>query len=89
VQQPDLDHVVNPNQHLRYVERLADEVLRAGFQRAQLVRRLSRNDQNGKIASRFDFLQVLHDLEAVHAGHLQIEQDQVIAVHEVQLEDLA
>ena len=62
------------------VKRFADEILRAGCQRPQLVARLGRDHEYRKIAIGFDFLQPFHHLEAIHAGHLQIEQDQVVVV---------
>ena len=59
------------------------------LQRAQLVSRLGGDGQHRQVAVRFDFLQAFHHLESVHAGHLEIEQDQVVAVLAVQLADLA
>ena len=88
VQQPHFQHVVDARQHFGQIERFADEILRAGFQRAQLVARLGGDHEDRKIAVRFDFLQAFHHLESVHAGHLQIEQDQVVAVLAVKLADL-
>ncbi len=35
----------------------------------------------------FDFLEAFHHLEAIHARHLQIEQDQVVAVLAMKLAD--
>ena len=89
VKQAHLEHVVDARQHLGEIERLADEVLRAGLERAQLVVRLRGDDQHRQIAVRLDLLQAFHHLEAVHARHLEIEQDQVVAVLAVQLADLA
>jgi hypothetical protein len=40
--------------------------------------------QHRQVAALFDFLQAFHDLEAVQAGHLQIQQDQVVAMLAVQ-----
>ncbi len=51
--------------------------------------RLGGDHEDRKIAVRFDFLQAFHHLESVHAGHLKIEQDQVVAVLAVKLADLA
>src|ERR1022692_3956670 len=89
VQQADFEHVVNPDQYLWEIERFADEILRPGFERAQLVIRFGGNYEDWKIAARFDFLQTFHHLKAVHAGHLKIEQDQVVAVLVVKLPDRA
>ena len=66
---------------------MADEILRAGGERAQLVVRLGGDHEHRKIAVRFDFLEAFHHLEAVHAGHQQIEQDQVVAILAIQLAD--
>jgi hypothetical protein len=71
------------------IERLTDEILRSGFERAQLVVRLRGDDQYRQIAIGFDLLQAFHHLKSVHAGHLKIEQDQAVAVRPVQLADLA
>ena len=49
--------------------------------------RLGGDHQHRKVAIRFDFLQSFHHLKAIHAGHLQIEQDQVIAVFAMQIAD--
>src|ERR1039458_4388126 len=89
MQEADFQHVVNSGQHLGQIEWLADEVLRSGLQRAQLVIRLSSNHKDWKIAARLDFLKALHDLKSVPTRHLEIEKDQVVAVLLVQLSDLA
>ena len=44
--------------------------------------------EDRKVAFRFDPPEVVQHLEAVQAGHLEIEQDQVVAVSLVQLADL-
>ncbi len=62
------------------IERFADEILGAGFESAQFVSRLRRDHDHRKIAALFDFLQSFHHLEAIHAGHLEIEQDQRIVI---------
>src|SRR5450759_3161776 len=89
MQQSHLQHVVNARQHLGQLKRLANEIFRAGLESAQLVARLCRDDKHGKVTVRFELLETLHHLESVHAGHLKIEQDQVVAVLEVKLADLA
>ena len=89
VQQADFQHVVNARQHLGQLKRFADEILRADLQSAQLVAWLGGDDQHREVAVQFNFLEPLNDLESVHGGHLQIEQDQVIAVLEVKFADLA
>ena len=66
------------------VEGLADEVLGASLQRAQLVAGLGRDHQHGQIAARLDVAQAFHDFEAIHFRHLQVEQDQIVAVLLVQ-----
>ena len=60
----------------------------APAQGTQLVRRLGGDDEHRQIAAGLDLPQVFHDLEAVHHRHLQVEKDQVVAIHEVQLADL-
>jgi len=88
-QQPaDFEPMVNSHQYLREIERFADEILRPGFQCAQLVIRLGGDHENRKIAVGFDCLQALHHLESIQAGHLKVEPDQGMAVLAVQLADL-
>ncbi len=62
------------------IKGFADEILRAGFQRPQFVARLGGDHEDRNVAVRFDLLQSFHHLESIHAGHLQIEQDQVVVV---------
>ena len=69
------------------IERFADEILSPGSQRAQLVTRLGGNHEDRKVAACFDFLQAFHHLESVQAGHLQVEQDQAVAVPAVKFAD--
>ena len=84
VQQANLEHVVDARQHLGDIERFADEVFRTGFERAELVIRLGRDHQDRKVSIFLDVLQSFHHLEAVHAGHLEIEHNQVVAILLVQ-----
>jgi hypothetical protein len=58
------------------------------LQRAQLVAWLRGDHEDRQVAIGFDFLQPFHHLESVQAGHLQIEQDQVVAVLAVKFADL-
>ena len=73
---------------LEQVEGLADEILGAGLQRAQLVPRLRRDHHHREVAVGGVGLERFDHLEAVHAGHLQVEQDQVVAVLAMQRADL-
>jgi hypothetical protein len=61
----------------------------ASLQRPQLVTRLSGNHKDRNVAVGFDRLQTFHHLKSVHSRHLQIEQDQVIAILEVKPADFA
>ena len=61
--------------------------LGAGLQRAQLVAGLSGDHEDRKVAVGIVGLEGLDHLEAIHAGHLQIEQDQVVAVLAMQRAD--
>ena len=88
MQQADFEHVVNPHQDLREIERFADEILRPGLQGAQLLIRLGGNHEDRQVAVDFHFLQLFHDLESIHAWHLQIEEDQGVAVAAVKLANL-
>ena len=88
VQQPHLQHVVDARLDFDQIERLADEILRAGLQRAQLVTRLGREHDDREVAVGIVRLEALHHLESIHAGHLQIEQDQVVGVPAMQRADL-
>ncbi len=89
MQQAHFQHVVNPQEHFREIERLADEILRSGFQCAYLVVGLGGLHENRKIAAGFHGLQSLHDLESIQAGHLKVEQDQGIGGLAVHLANLA
>ena len=89
MQEPHFQNVVDARPQLGQIERFADEILRAGFERAQLVIRLRGDHEDRKIAVSFDFLQAFHHLESVHARHLEIEQDQAVTVLAVKLADLA
>ena len=60
----------------------------AGLQRAQLVARLGGDHEDRKVAVRIVRLEAFHHLESIHAGHLQVEQDQVVAVLAMQRADL-
>ena len=84
VQQAHLEHVVDARQYLGDIERLADEVLGAGPECAELVVRLRGDHEDGQVAGGFDLLQSFHHLKSVHTGHLEIEQDQVVAMLLVQ-----
>jgi hypothetical protein len=50
---------------------------------------LSSDHDHRQVAARFDLLQPLHHLKSIHAGHLKVEQDQVITVLSVQVAHLA
>jgi hypothetical protein len=84
VQQTHLDHVVDAGFYLHEIEGLADEVLGTGLQRAQLVARLRREHDDRQVIVRLVGLEAFHHLKSVHARHLQVEQNQVIAVLAVQ-----
>jgi len=61
----------------------------AGLQRAQLVAGLGRDYHDRQVAIRIVGIEACHHLESIHAGHLEIEQDQVIAVLAMQRANLA
>ena len=88
VQQPHFQNIVNARPKFGHIERLADEILGAGFERAQLVARLRGDHQDRQIAVAFDLLQPFHHLESIHAGHLEIEQDQAVTILAVKFADL-
>ena len=89
VQQAHFQHVVDAFVHFHQVERFADEVARTRFQGGDLETRLCRQGQHGQVAAMLDFLQAFHDLEAVQLRHLQIQQNQVVAMFPVQRTDLS
>ena len=84
VEQPHFQHVVNAGLDFEQLEGFADEIFRAGLQCTQLVCGLRGEHDDGQVAVGDVFFQLLHHLEAVDAGHLQVEQDQVEAVLSVQ-----
>ena len=57
------------------------------MQCAQLVARLGGDHDDRQVAVPVIGLQSFDDLESVHAGHLQVEQDQVVAVLPMQRAD--
>jgi hypothetical protein len=68
VQQAHFQHVVDARLDLHQIEGLADEVLGAGLQRAQLVAGLGGKHHHRQVASAFVGLEAFHHLEAVHPG---------------------
>ena len=88
MQEAHFQNVVDARAQFGQVEGFADEILSAGFESAQFVRRLRRNHEDRKITVLFDFLEAFHHLKSVHAGHLQIEQDQAVAALAMTLADL-
>ena len=65
VEQPHFQHVVDARLDFDQVERLADEILSAGLQRAQLVARLGGDHQDRKVAVRIVGLEAFHHLNPV------------------------
>ena len=61
---------------------------RAGLQRTQLVLRLRGDHEHWQATIGFNCLKALHDLESVHPGHLEIQDDQVVAVLAVERANL-
>ena len=57
------------------------------LQGAQFVARLYRQHYNWQIRIGNVGLEAFHHLEAIHAGHLQVEQDNVVAVKPMQYAD--
>ncbi len=88
VQQAHFEHVAHARQHFGQIEGLADEVLCAGLQRAELVARLGGQHEDREIVVLVDVTQAFHHLESVHARHLEIEEDETEAVRAVKLADL-
>ena len=84
VQQPHFEHVADAREHFERVEGLADEVARARFQRRQLGVRVGGDHQHGQVAFQFQRAQGIHHVVAAHAGHHQVEDDQVKLVALVQ-----
>ena len=80
-------HVADAGFQLDQIERLADKILRADFQGAQFMIRLSGDYQHRKVAARLDALQLFHDLETVHDRHAQIKQNKIVAMFAMERED--
>jgi hypothetical protein len=89
VEQAHFQQVADAGQHLDRVEGLADEVARPGLERGQLLVRLGRHHQHRQPGLALHRFQGFHHLEAVHVRHLQVEDDQVVAVLQVQRGHLA
>jgi hypothetical protein len=92
VQEPNLEHVPDPEQDLVEVEWLGQEVLRPGCQGPSpcLGGRVCGEDEDGQVrVPRGQRLQQLHHFESVHVRHQQIEEDQVRLAFGDQTGDLA
>ena len=72
VQHAHLQHVVDAGFHLDQVKWFTDEVFGTSLQGPKLVRRLGRQNNNGKVIVNRIGLEPFHDLEAIHDRHLQI-----------------
>src|SRR5579871_5635954 len=60
------------------IERLANEVFGPGLQRSQLMVGLCSDDDHWYVTVNLNLLKPFQHLKAVHAGHLEIEQDQAV-----------
>jgi hypothetical protein len=80
VQQAHLEHVADAREHLDRVDRLAEEIARARFERLEFMVGLRRHHQHRQPRVRLERAQRVHHFEAVHAWHLQVEDDEVVAV---------
>ena len=67
---------------------LLTKSLAPGLQGPQFVTGLCGDHQDGQVIVRIAGLQRFDHLESIHAGHLQVEQDQVVAVLAMQCADL-
>ncbi len=83
VEQPHLQHIADAREQLVVVVGLAQEVLGAGLERAQLVVRLGGHHQHRQVLLGLDLAQAVEHFEAVHAGHVQVQHDQVVVVQAV------
>jgi hypothetical protein len=81
------DRIANARAEFGHVEGLADEVAGSGFEGAQFVVWLRGDDQDGEITLALDLFELLHDFEAVHDGHLKVEEDQAVAIAAVEVRD--
>jgi hypothetical protein len=86
--QAHFQQVADARLDLDCVEGLADEVLGADLQGAQLVAGLRGDHEHRQVGVGRVGLEAFHHLEAVHHRHLQVEQDEVVAVPAVQRADL-
>lgn len=80
VQGARLDEVPGPQDHLRRVERLGDEVIRARGQGLvpRLGPRVAGDDEHGdEVAGRKGLAELLEDREPVDAGHVEVEHHQI------------
>ncbi len=87
-QQAHFEYVPDARPQFRKFKRFADEIPSAGLERTQVVTGLGGDHEDRKIAVPFDFFQALHYLEPIHAGHLEIQEDQAIAILAVESADL-
>jgi hypothetical protein len=80
---------MDTRQHLKPVDRLADESLCAGMQCPFPVRWLAGNHENRDHGFAFSELpnlsQAFHDLESIHQRHDYVKQNEVIAIRAMQV----
>ena len=88
VQQAHFEHVADARPDFDQIEGLADEIPRARLQGAHLVAGLRGDHEDRQVGVGSVGLETCDDLESVHAGHLQVEQDQVVGVFTMQRADL-
>ena len=80
MEQACLEEVADPEKHLDLIERLGQEVLRAALEcpALRLHRDVGRQHEDREIGLRWhQRLDLLEDLEPVHVGHREVEQDEV------------
>ena len=80
MQEPVFQQVADAQEHLGLVERLGEEILRAGGQRPVLGLggHVSREHEHGHgIFARGQRLDLLHDVEARDVGHVEVKQDEI------------
>ena len=79
VQKPYFQHVVDTGLHFQQIKWFGNEILGARLQGPLLVIGLRCDGQNRRVTVGFDGFEALHDLESIHARHLQVQQNQVVS----------
>ena len=85
VQEAHFEHVVDARLELDQVKRFGNEIPRARRQGTHLLVALGGDHQDRQVPVTLHLLQRLHHLKTIHAGHMQVKQNQIVGVCTMQV----